>query len=262
MHAQQFAPHHQNFYPAFQSMNPAINSGQYLATHNNFNLGGFSRGSPLRYADHQYHFLPDRGGPSTRISSSVARTGLNATGTGISDTPTQAINVFRAEGIANYQQPWQWTPTTVHGHAAPMSAPLDPNLSSFKSATMNPAGVVRSPAAQLPTPAAMAVLLNPNAQSKITLPRPPPMTMPRAADGARQPASTRPTHQEPGVGTQSMTDSFLREKKHACTMCHKRSVRILFLFTIKKLWTHRLFNDRFDRPSTLRKASAPGKPVL
>ncbi|KAF9449325.1 hypothetical protein P691DRAFT_774767 [Macrolepiota fuliginosa MF-IS2] len=91
---------------------------------------------------------------------------------------------------------------------------------------------VRSPTAQLPTPAAMAILLNPNGRRRERTPQ-----------IAMDPASASLSVQQPPSMMQMSSsvadtsavmpvpDMLSREKKHACTMCHKR----------------------FDRPSTLRK---------
>lgn len=85
---------------------------------------------------------------------------------------------------------------------------------------------VRSPTARLPTPAAMAVLLNPNGRGREQTP--PPV----AIDGTGLTAQRPPlVIQMPPSVANAMTmipvpDIILREKKHACTMCHKRSVGV------------------------------------
>lgn len=99
--------------------------------------------------------------------------------------------------------------------------------------------VLRSPAAQLPTPAAMAVLLNPNNRNEAVYPPPIPAratgtgagttgATPVVVAGQGGGAAIRTTRSGDGVSSASMTrghgDGQSREKKHACTMCHKRSV--------------------------------------
>ncbi|KAJ3572083.1 hypothetical protein NP233_g3326 [Leucocoprinus birnbaumii] len=90
---------------------------------------------------------------------------------------------------------------------------------------------VRSPTAQLPTPAAMAVLLNPNGHGRSQTPQ---GTMDPVGLSAQQPTPAviqMPSSVTDANALMPVPDILSREKKHACTMCHKR----------------------FDRPSTLRK---------
>jgi len=132
-------------------------------------------------------------------------------------------------------QGWQWeTTVNPHGFAAPLPFPppappsLLPQLppasgsslldlpSTIKSA-LAPTQNLPSPTAQLPTPAAMAVLLNPNAHTR------------RAMQQQQQQQQQQPPVIMPDA-TALIPDILSREKKHACTMCHKRSVGALFLF--------------------------------
>jgi len=131
-------------------------------------------------------------------------------------------------------QGWQWeTTANPHGLAAPPPPPLPPpappsllpqlppasgssllDLPSTIKSALAPTQNLPSPTAQLPTPAAMAVLLNPNAHTR------------RAMQQQQQ-------QQQPPVimpdATALIPDILSREKKHACTMCHKRSVGAFFL---------------------------------
>lgn len=90
---------------------------------------------------------------------------------------------------------------------------------------------VRSPTAQLPTPAAMAVLLNPSGHGRAQTPQ---GAMDPAGLSSQQPPPAMiqmPSSVADATALMPVPDILSREKKHACTMCHKR----------------------FDRPSTLRK---------
>ncbi|KXN88582.1 hypothetical protein AN958_07101 [Leucoagaricus sp. SymC.cos] len=89
---------------------------------------------------------------------------------------------------------------------------------------------VRTPTAQLPTPAAMAVLLNPNGHGREQTPQ---VAMDSAGLSSQQPPPMMqmPSSVADATSLMPVPDMLSREKKHACTMCHKR----------------------FDRPSTLRK---------
>ncbi|RDB21231.1 Zinc finger protein PLAGL2 [Hypsizygus marmoreus] len=258
-------------------------SSHFLST-GGLDHAGFSRGSSLTYPHQEYRYFPDRGGEPPRLPesacSSLAHLGSSQCATGMAipgaNFAVSGSEVFHPEGIADYQvqQRWRW-PETLHGvphlaaaAPAPPAPPQVPQISqqfgytaTIKSAMLHdqmgrhpppppsPA-VVRSPTAQLPTPASMAVLLNPHARSErgeaqsslyhgtqpqmhganpraahmpAAHPAAPPFPPPSAA-AVSQLCPVEPTR-EPGA------DSLSREKKHACTMCHKR----------------------FDRPSTLRK---------
>lgn len=145
---------------------------------------------------------------------------------------------FDAAGLAfpseyTDSQGWQWETTAAnpHGFAAPPLPPPPPPLppalpsllpqlppasgsslldlpSTIKSA-LAPTQNLPSPTAQLPTPAAMAVLLNPNAHTRRAM---------------QQQQQQQPPVIMPDATTTLIPDILSREKKHACTMCHKRSV--------------------------------------
>ena len=121
-----------------------------------------------------------------------------------------------------YSNQWDWSQQQPSDHPIVVApAPIYPQSSAFSVKSASDISVVCSPTAQLPTPAAMAVLLNPNAQL------------------ADQQASTdfeghmsvtaRPVIRpvEPVVAVHGVPDSPSREKKHACTMCHKRQVSLV-----------------------------------
>jgi len=147
--------------------------------------------------------------------------------------PVCVSGAFDAAGLAfppEYTaiQGWQWeTTANPHGFAAPLP-PAPPSLlpqlppasgsslldlpSTIKSA-LAPTQNLPSPTAQLPTPAAMAVLLNPNAHTRRAMQQQQQQQLPVIMPDA----------------TALIPDILSREKKHACTMCHKRSVGALFL---------------------------------
>lgn len=221
MQGHQYPPLHQDCYHTTHVIQPSIPVDHRLAnTQNGVHHGSFSGGSSLTY-----RYFPDRGDPPSSLpSSSLAATSLGATGMAITGHSTSGIANFRPEEIVDYEQPWQWTAPTVHGVPSQVADAPDINFLAIKS-TRGQETTVRSPAAQLPTPAAMAVLLNPTTRSVIPTPAisfPPPAQILGQAAAAATPRSMRTTE------TQSHGDSSLsREKKHACTMCYKRSAKIL-----------------------------------
>ncbi|KAG6828414.1 hypothetical protein H0H92_008078 [Tricholoma furcatifolium] len=216
-------------------------------------LSGFSRGS-LSYP-HQDYQHPDRGDPVGLAgpSSNLSNTGLCATGLGISghSVSTNHCSSFHAEAIADFslqQQQWQWThvPEPLHGlslapvHRASQLAQHE--LSAIKSGQDDyslHSPIVLSPAAQRPTPASMAILLNQASRSdNISSPQIsfnlPSESAQSARNAPAQPTSLAAVPQAPieaDAPARHLEDGLTRERKHACTMCHKR----------------------FDRPSTLKK---------
>ena len=203
---------------------------------------GFSRGSSTSFAyPHQdYRYFVDRGELASRLcpTSLVNNTSLDAAGIGFAGNPSSSSNTFVIpEDISVYNQ-WNWSQPD-HPILAP--APVYPHPPAF---SVKSASSVCSPTAQLPTPAAMAVLLNPNAQlvdqqqqqqqtqavmstADFEIPQ-------GSAIHTARPTIIRPV--EPVVAVQGVPDSPSREKKHACTMCHKRqALSFLFLFVHHKL---------------------------
>jgi hypothetical protein len=122
---------------------------------------GFSRGSSTSFAyPHQdYRYFVDRGEQlDSRLcpTSLVDNNALDAAGIGFAGNPSSSNNTFLIpEDISVYNQ-WNWDQPILA--PAPVYPPPHQPAFSVKST------VVCSPTAQLPTPAAMAVLLNPNAQ--------------------------------------------------------------------------------------------------
>ena len=186
---------------------------------------GFSRGSSTSFAyPHQdYRYFVDRGELASRLCPTSlvdSNNALDAAGIGFTGNPqASSSNAFAIpEDISVYNQ-WNWSQPD-HPILAP--APVYPQPSAFPDKSPGSI-VVCSPTAQLPTPAAMAVLLNPNAQ----------LADQTAADfeiqqgSAPRPTVIRPV--EPVVAVQNVPDSPSREKKHACTMCHKRQVFFIII---------------------------------
>lgn len=111
------------------------------------------------------------------------------------------------------------------------------SLNSTVAAPVPPG--VSAAATQLPTPAALAVLLNPNSRSagasqqasQLNLGALPPFDL---APGVGSTSDIITPHRaspsvgrasrpgEPGSAVQGVPEAQSREKKHACTMCHKR----------------------------------------
>lgn len=197
----------------------------------------FSRGSSVTYPHQEYHYFPDRGGDPPRLpecsSLSASTASLCATGMAITGNPYSGSDVFHAEGIADYQlqQGWTWSDESdsVHGvHPPPVQVFQQPPVFSTIKSSMdraNSSAVVLSPAAQLPTPAAMAVLLNPDSRSERRLRQAPPQPLAPPVDDIVQPLLAPVITRQvcPIEPELAQSDDFLsREKKHGCTMCHKR----------------------------------------
>ncbi|KAG6901999.1 hypothetical protein C0995_005799 [Termitomyces sp. Mi166 len=244
MQTQYYPPlHHQDIYHMQSS---------YLGQSSNFvsptglDLTSFSRGSSLSYPHQEYRHPTDRGdsvvaGPT----SSPSNTSLCATGLGISGHSVSTSDGFQAEAIVGFplQQQWQWAPASESLHGlplapvpyAPQSQLTEHEFPLIKRSRLNypiDPSVVLSPAAQRPTPASMAVLLN--QASRTDTRNSPQVSFRPASDAGRssqaQPASTTQLAEVPQnpahlVQTTHHEDGFSRERKHACTMCHKRHVR-------------------------------------
>jgi len=133
---------------------------------------------------------------------------------------------YRPEDILAYQPSWRWNDASVHGASVPISTPMYSNPDAVKNSLDYQFDATTS-VSQLPTPA-MAMMLSHNSQSDV---RHPPISyqMPSSQASAQTSATAaRPsrTHVDSGTGLHLVPDSQSREKKHACTMCHKRSVKI------------------------------------
>ena len=182
---------------------------------------GFSRGSSTSFAyPHQdYRYFVDRGELASRLcpTSLVNNSSLDAAGIGFAGNPSSSNTFVIPEDISVYNQ-WNWSQPD-HPILAP--APVYPQQPAFSVKSTTSTAVVCSPTAQLPTPAAMAVLLNPNAQLADQQQTQADFEIPQASVIQ----TARPTiirSVEPVVAVQGVPDSPSREKKHACTMCHKR----------------------------------------
>ncbi|KAF9466918.1 hypothetical protein BDZ94DRAFT_1250088 [Collybia nuda] len=237
MQVQQYsAPSHQPFY-----YNPLdvyrTAPDQYFAT-DELHDSRFSRGSSLSFPHQDYRYFSDRGHPPRQLQShsSLAGTGLGATGMAITGGTANSSRDFRTEGIAgcHEQHQWYWPSPSAsfHGVAQMPPTPCPPAVQvSTVKRPMEYTPVVLSPAAQLPTPASMAVLLNPYVRSE-QQPSQEPFPQPQQPQRAPLPVPVRHVPLVADIAVpQSSSDNHSREKKHGCTMCHKR----------------------FDRPSTLRK---------
>ncbi|KAG6849765.1 hypothetical protein H0H93_005447 [Arthromyces matolae] len=198
---------------------------------------------------HEEYQLPTDRGASAGLAgpaSSLPGSSLCATGLGISGQPVSASNGFQAEAIMDFplQQHWQWSASSEPLHGLPLPSVPHPHapLSEHEFSTIKSSpnydieSSVLSPAAQRPTPASMAVLLNQTTRSEAK--NSPQISFRSLPDGSHttQPPSTSTTKhvegpQSPSEPIPHHEDSLIRERKHACTMCHKR----------------------FDRPSTLKK---------
>lgn len=207
------------------------------------NHHGFSRGSSLIYSHQEpCRYFPDtRGQDAATAAASSGLVGSSVTGQTIAGE-TVAISgnsdFFREpdpEGIPDYQyeQQWQWhaTSESLHGVVTPAvqvtssSSNIAPafatNKSTLDTSVFGPA--VLQPAAQLPTPASMAILLNHNnSRSDMRAPQAQQSAI-EIGSGIDASAQTA-VHPDIMLAQASAENTPSREKKHGCTMCHKRSV--------------------------------------
>ncbi|KAG7090572.1 hypothetical protein E1B28_009679 [Marasmius oreades] len=195
-------------YPTFQLPVDGDTTGGANAIQN------FSDGSPqaLHYLDHEYRSLFDSGEASTSASMPTLQ---HATGMTHPDYLARPFSDLYPEEIPPYQHLW-FPPSTHDQPLEPPSSLLnsDPHSTRFPhKKSISPSRA--STSTRLPTLSEMAVTLNPSAE------RPPP---PPSMICVNEPNSV-------GVAPLGAECTLTRERRHACSMCHKR----------------------FDRPSTLRK---------
>lgn len=205
----------------------ASHSDQYLATAGDLEFAAnFSLGSSLAYPDpHEgYPYVFHRGeGSSYREGTTTV--GLAATGLGFSDnnTPSLTASLFPNEEVPLYSQTWSWTQqaqaSMLHGVVAPVPVLPGPPEVSFlpmkNKQVPSQSSYERPPDPPLPTPAAMAVLLSSGGRADNRGPF-------DLVEGVAA-APNGPTSVGVGVPASHGTlETASREKKHACTMCHKR----------------------------------------
>ena len=224
--------HHQPVYDSTMAICLATDASSLSLSTDGLDHAGFSRGSPQTYL--YYDYFPDRGDLSRlfEYSSSPSTSDECATGapfSGISCAPS-GHDLLQAEGISGYhpQQRWQW-PTaseSFHGEVTLSPSTHKPDLSTVKSSVNHTDASITivSPAAQLPTPASMAILLNPNVRRERQPQQDPLPQPPSRPPNAQLSPAIPPTRQSLGVEPEQTdaVESASREKKHGCTMCHKR----------------------------------------
>lgn len=246
MQAHQYdAPLHFDYYDPTPQASHLPMTDPFLAQDDGQNFtSGFSRGSSFTYPHQDYRYLLDRGELASRVcTSSLVDGPFDATGLGFAGDPSSSAAFIPVpEDISAYHQPawdqWIGAPGATQGIVAP--APVYPSAAEppyfgIKDAAANQAvasssssttSVVRAPPVQLPTPAAMAILLNPHGRSEGELAQSgydiPPGSAVLAHRASSSAAALPLRPEEPGVTTQGVPESLSREKKHACTMCHKR----------------------------------------
>ncbi|KAF9527103.1 hypothetical protein CPB83DRAFT_856755 [Crepidotus variabilis] len=203
---------------------------------------GFSRGSSLSYPNQDFHYSFNRGELTSRLcTTSVVDHNQHATGLGFAGNRSSSRPYCGPEDSPAYQPPsWDWPGASDIGIVAP--APIyaggaTPTYFGAKSTILHPLPPsVRSQTTRPTSPAAMAILLNPHnisgeepTQGGYDIPTESASLDVDYVSGTRQIARLG----EPSVAEQALgaPEPPPREKKHGCTMCHKR----------------------FDRPSTLRK---------
>lgn len=190
---------------------------------------GFSRGSSsLAYPNQSFSYSFNRG----ELTSGLCRTSrvdhtVGATGLGFSGIPTQTGQFCGPEDDSAYQPPptWDWSGASDVGIAAPAPMYAAPHAPTY----LEGVGILthHHPSTQFPTPAAMAILLSPHGQSddEPTLAGyeeiPPELTEFVVNSGSSTAVGRIARPVEPVV-VDPTPEVPAREKKHACTMCHKR----------------------------------------
>ncbi|KAM6497752.1 hypothetical protein JOM56_005700 [Amanita muscaria] len=231
MQAQQYSmPPHSGYYNVAQNTYPTVPE-QYTAS-NVGDFTSFSRGSSLVYPQ-DYQYFSHRG-LSTRHSSSnfIDTQSIDATVSGLAGNSTD-MN-YRPEDMMAYQPSWRWTDSSIPEASVPMVPSIYSGAERAKSSLDYAFVTTPTTATSLPTPAAMADMMNRSLQLDVGHQQVS-FQMPSSQSAAQASATVaRASRTEPGgQRLHSVPDTQSREKKHACSMCHKR----------------------FDRPSTLRKAS-------
>ena len=212
------------------------------------NHAGFSRGSSLVYPHQEPgRYFPDtRGLDAVAAAASSGLVGSSATGqtiTGEFVAVSGSSDFFQVpdpEGIPDYQyEQWHWHSTSepLHGVSVPpgrvssSSRNIAPGFATNKSTLDTSAfgSAVLQPAAQLPTPASMAILLNhSNSRSEPRIPQTQQQSasgVGRTVDASLSTRSAQPAvHPDVTPAQASLDGTPSREKKHGCTMCHKRLV--------------------------------------
>lgn len=225
---QPVAHHHDPFSLPSHSVYP-LHSDQIVAPTGevdftqNF-LGGSSSSYNVHEDSSRYNLY--RGEVTYRLPSSVG----DATGMGFAmHPPNTASSLFPAEEFPSFiDATWSWNQAqaSAHGVVAPIpmlpSAPEASFLPIKSKEEPNLSSIERSPGPPLPTPAALAVLLQsrPRPVGQSSLYDSPPSDLGRGAHSAAIQAGVAVVPGQPEVATAETTSS--REKKHACTMCHKR----------------------------------------
>lgn len=193
---------------------------------------GFSRGS---HSHQDYRYLFDRGELSARLySTNLVGHTYDATGLGFAgNPPSESAFVVGPEDIPAYEAAhWDWTAASSPGNGIVAAAPVYPLLQEDAYLGSKPSGN-NVPPTQLPTPAAMAVLLNPHGRSdrehsQNGYPEAPTETSPvipshtNPCPAAAVSPIIRREESSAFIQNQGTSDGLSREKKHACTMCHKR----------------------------------------
>jgi len=194
---------------------------------------GFSRGSSsFPYPHQDYRYLFDRGDLTSRFCpTNLVDHTFDATGLGFAGEPSPVVNnTFAAgtEDIPVYAQAaaWDWSGSGSSGNGVVAPVPVYAALLDPPYLASKPSGIHER---SLPTPAAMAVLLNPHGRSdgeqlqsgySEALSEPSPL-VPNHMSASVRPI-IRPEEAAVIIQSQGTSEGPPREKKHACTMCHKR----------------------------------------
>ncbi|KAK2459788.1 hypothetical protein APHAL10511_008220 [Amanita phalloides] len=214
----------QNSYPTSQDQFTASNVGDFAS---------FSRGSSLVYPDYQY--FSDRGAPSRHSTNFADSHSTDAAVSGFTENSSPGVDMsYRPEDILAYQQSWQWSDTTMHDTSVPIPGPMYSSADIVKNPVDYSFMDVSTPIAHLPTPA-MAITGMHSHSSQVDVRNHSQMSYQESSSqiSTQTPATVvRTSRTESGPGIYAVPDSQLREKKHACTMCHKRSVKYQFLVIV------------------------------
>ncbi|KAK1224964.1 hypothetical protein PQX77_012113 [Marasmius sp. AFHP31] len=195
-------------YPAFELQYSGGTTAGANTIHN------FSEGFPsLHYPDHGYHCVLDSGEISSSASLSPPQ---HATGVTNPDNLASPFSDLYPADVSPYQH--LWPSSSAHTLDSSLSL-LDSDPGPFPHKSSPPSS--RYPSNTLTTPSEMAIIMNTTAERVNSPCRAPP---PPAEIAVNEQEGVSPPFLEAETAVP-------RERRHACSMCHKR----------------------FDRPSTLRK---------
>jgi hypothetical protein len=236
----------QDSYPTPQDQHIASNAGDFTS---------FSRGSSLVYPQ-DYQYFSDRGTPSRHSANFPDTHSIDTTMSRYAGNSSPGVDMsYRPEDVLAYQQSWRWNDASVHDPSVPISTPMYSTNADAVKNSLDYQFDATATATQLPTPA-MAIMLSHNSQSDVRHQMVSYQIPSSQVSAQTSAAATRPGRIDSGAVHHIVPDSQSREKKHACTMCHKRWVDILVFSRCTK------FTNRTCAQVRSTKHAAKGKCCL